>query len=74
MKKRLLTFEIVGDGELEIHGTAEGLRDLIRSLTNVLETGQHEHLMTPSWGGTELSEEPQQAGAKLINKVTIRPW
>ncbi|HYV49770.1 MAG TPA: Imm32 family immunity protein [Myxococcaceae bacterium] len=74
MNKRLLTFEVVGDGELEIHGSAEGLRDLIRSLTNVLETGQHDHLMTPSWGGTELSEEPQRAGAKLINKVTIRAW
>ena len=51
MNKRLLTFEVVGDGELEIHGNAEGLRDLIRSLTRVLETGQHDHLMTPTWGG-----------------------
>jgi Immunity protein 32 len=74
MSKRLLTFEIVGDDEVEIHGDVEGLRDLIRSLTHVIETGEHDHLMTPSWGGTELSEEPQKEGAKLVNKVTIRVW
>jgi immunity protein 32 of polymorphic toxin system len=74
MNERLLTFEVVGDGELEIHGNAEGLRSLIKSLTRVLETGQHDHLMTPSWGGTELSEEPQKVGSKLVNKVTIHSW
>ncbi len=74
MSKRLLTFELVGDGELEIHGDAEGLRSLIRSLTRVVETGEHDHLMTPTWGGVELSEEPQRVGAKLVNKVTIRIW
>jgi hypothetical protein len=74
MGKQLLTFEIVGDGELEIHGDAEGLRELIRSMTRVVETGEHDHLMTPSWGGTELTEEPRKNGAKLVNKVTIRVW
>ena len=74
MSKRLLTFEIVGDGEVEIHGDVEGLQDLIRSLTRVIETGEHDHLMTPAWGGSELSEEPQKAGAKLVDKVTIHIW
>lgn len=32
MSKRLLTFEVIGDNEVEIHGDADGLRELIRSL------------------------------------------
>jgi immunity protein 32 of polymorphic toxin system len=74
MTRRLLTFELVGDGELEIHGDAQGLQDLIRSLSRVAQTGEHDHLMTPSWGGQELSEEAQRPGARLVNKVTIRRW
>lgn len=74
MSRQLLTFEIVGDGEIEIHGDVDGLRGLNRSLIGVVDTGEHDHLMTPSWGGTELSEESQKDGAKLVNKVTIRIW
>lgn len=74
MSERLLTFEVVGDGELEIHGNTEGLQALISSLRRVVESGEHDHLMTPSWGGTELTEEPQKEGSRLVHKVTIRRW
>lgn len=53
---------------MEIHGDVEGLRELIRSLTRVPGAGEHDHLMTPSRGGTELSEEPQEEGSKLVNR------
>ena len=70
----MLTFEVVGDSELEIHGDAKGLESLMRTLSRVLETKEHEHLMTPAWGGNELGENAQRADAQLINKVTIRIW
>lgn len=76
MKKgTLLAFEIAASGdELEIHGSESGISELISILNRVVETKGHEHLMTPSWGGTELSEERQGGKSVLINKVTIRVW
>lgn len=75
MSDKLLTFELSVDGDqLEIHGDIAGLHDLSRTLQRVIETHEHEHLMTPSWGGNELSEEAQGKGARLINKVTIHIW
>ena len=35
---------------------------------------RHTHLMTPAWAGNELSEEPQNPQATLLNMVTIRLW
>jgi hypothetical protein len=35
---------------------------------------EHEHLMTTSWSGSELTEEKQGKNNKLINKVTIFVW
>ncbi len=73
--KGLLTFELADDDEeLEIHCDEEGLRRLIAACSRVLETRAHDHLMTPSWGGTELSEERQGRGNRLLNKVTVRLW
>lgn len=75
MSKKLLTFELTEDGsQLEIHGNEEGLRDLTNVLSRVLTTGDHDHLMTPAWGGTELTEEKQGEKNALINMVTIRLW
>ncbi|MDP2274100.1 MAG: hypothetical protein Q8K32_25380 [Archangium sp.] len=45
------TFEIVGDSQIEISGSATALRALIQSLTHVLETMEPSSLVTPSWGG-----------------------
>jgi hypothetical protein len=75
MNDKLLTFELSADGDnLEIHGNLAGLRELSKILERAIETRQHEHLTTPSWGGDELTEEVQGVGARLLNKVTIHVW
>lgn len=75
MSDRLLTFELLADGDqLEIHGDIAGLQDLSHIIQRAIDAHQHEHLMTPSWGGNELTEETQGKGSKLINKVTIHIW
>ena len=73
----LLTFELGPDGEeLEIHLDQRGLRRLIRILSGLAQTkGQsHDHLMTPAWGGIELSQQRQGETNRLLHKVTIRLW
>jgi hypothetical protein len=75
MTNRILTFELSADGyQLDIHGDAAGLQDLLQKLQGVIRSHNHEHLMTPSWGGDELTEETQGKDARLINKVTIHIW
>lgn len=70
--EHLLTFELTTDnGEIEIHGDEAGLRFLIDAITKVIENRTHDHLMTPSWAGYELSENTQGVDNSLINKVTI---
>ncbi|WP_116964744.1 Imm32 family immunity protein [Fastidiosibacter lacustris] len=72
----LLSFEISKDGnELDIHCDDNGLEKLLSLLSLLKGKAQHEHLMTPSWGGGyELSEEPQSEGSQLLHKVTIHKW
>lgn len=68
----ILTFEISNDSqEIEIHGNVEGLTRLVNIIENVIKNQTHNHLMTPSWAGNELSEELQGKNTKLINKVSI---
>ena len=70
----MLTFEYEEEhGTLEIVCDEEG-RDLLRRYIDWLKLpGDHEHLMTPSWSGSELTEELQSTapGRKLIHMVTI---
>lgn len=58
----LLTFELSEDcTSLEIHSDEVGL-ELLEQVCSRLRKGHgHEHLMTPAWGGQELSEEKQGA-------------
>ena len=73
--KVLLTFELIPSGDVvEIHANKEGLAQLIEMLQRVLQHGGHDHLMTPSWGGWELSEEKQGEDSTLINHVKIILW
>lgn len=80
MCNKLLTFEIAADTDaIEIHADRQGLQDLIDKLLRLKnslpsKTSEHDHLMTPSWGGTELTEEKQGRESTLINKVTIHLW
>ncbi len=67
-----LTFELSDDNlVLNIFGNEEGLKSLISSIEKVIKYNDHDHLMTPSWAGYELSEEPQGENTKILNKVTI---
>ena len=71
----LLSFEVSKDGdELNIHCDEVGLDNFILILSQMREKISHENLMTPSWGGSELSENPQSKDDHLLNKVTIHKW
>ena len=75
MSDKILTFELTSDKEqLEIHGNRMGIQELINLLSRVVDTSSHDHLMTPSWGGNELTEEKQGESNNLINKVTVHIW
>jgi hypothetical protein len=78
-KAKLLTFEMSKDRDsIEIHANEEGIRDLIYYLQRLAggtsPPPKHEHLMTPEWGGHELTQTRQGADSTLINQVTIFCW
>jgi hypothetical protein len=71
----MLTFELSSDpAELIIHADHKGLQQLQKQIDFLLKGSSHVHLMTPAWGGTELSEDRQDESATLLNKVTIYSW
>lgn len=76
--EKLLTFELSAEGDcVDIHMDRQGLEDLVLYLTRLRDSANlpaHDHLMTESWAGTELTEEAQDADAKLINQVNLRLW
>ena len=52
MTNKILTFELTKDADqIEIHGNEEGIRELIEALSRVVNASDHDHLMTPAWGG-----------------------
>jgi hypothetical protein len=69
----LLTVESVEDSVVEIHLDAEG-RDLLVKALSRLKQGDHDHLMTPSWGGDVLTEDKMNAGSVLVNHLYLRLW
>jgi len=75
---KILTFELSADGDyIDVHMNRQGLEDLVLYLTRLRDSSElptHDHLMTNSWAGTELTEEAQGADAKLINQVNLRLW
>lgn len=75
---KLLTFELSAKGDcIDVHMNRQGLEDLVLYLTRLLgssEVPAHDHLMTESWAGLELTEEAQSTDAKLINQVNLRLW
>ncbi len=71
----LLSFELSeNNDELHIHLDEAGLSQLMAHLSLLKKESQHEHLMTPSWGGNELSENKQGEKSNILNKVTIHQW
>ena len=74
----MLTFEYCGDRGVEIHANEAGLRYLIAELQKLLEhtkpnSFNHMHLMSPEWGGNELSAEVQGEGDP-IHHVKVYCW
>jgi immunity protein 32 of polymorphic toxin system len=55
---------------LELHFDKAGIESLIRQLENLKAVNSHIHLMTPAWGGKELTENTHGAN-KLINHLIL---
>lgn len=72
-----LTFEMTADWrQLQIHCDLEGLKQMIHTLTRLSERSKpdHDHWMTPSWSGHELTERKKGDGTILINQVDVHYW
>ncbi len=70
----LLTVENDKQGKIEIHLDAEGLELLVERLNKLKRhtaSGEHDHLMTPSWADWELTEEKQGPNNELINHLCL---
>jgi len=67
----LLTIEYQPDNSIEITVDADGLATLLAHLTSLVP-GDHVHLLTPSWGGEELTEVFPRPELEPIHKVTIQ--
>lgn len=66
----MLTIQYEADSVLEIFLDEEGRDQLIYILSR-LTIGDHDHLMTPAWGGYELTEEFPVKELTPIHKVTV---
>ncbi|MCL4310034.1 MAG: Imm32 family immunity protein [Actinobacteria bacterium] len=70
-----LSFELPKHGDaLEIHLDSEGLEHLMLLLTKLRHDKGHLHLMTPEWGGKDLSSNKLGEDNSLINHVKIFLW
>lgn len=69
----VLTVEYRPENVVEIKLDADGRVELIAILEK-LTPGDHEHLMTPSWGGypDQLTEEFPNSDLVSVHKVTIQ--
>ena len=69
----LFTVELVEHSVAEVHLDEEGLDLLVERLSKLRrhQEPEHDHLMTPSWAGTELTEDKQGAENDLIHMLTV---
>ena len=68
----MLTVELnEREQRVEIYIDDEGAKVLSRALETVVRTKGHDHLMTPSWSGTELNESPQGQQTILMNHLLL---
>ena len=56
---------------VEVYFDNDGLDLLLRKLNQLRVNGGHEHFMTPSWAGAELTEDIQGSGNTLINHLCV---
>lgn len=76
---RLLTLELnKQDESIEIHLNERGAEYLKSILDNLISHKQdeHIHLMTPNWGGKELSNDQQNLNdnIELLHHLKIMYW
>ncbi|MCW3475105.1 Imm32 family immunity protein [Rhodovastum sp. RN2-1] len=68
----MLTVELnQGQDRVEIYVDEEGARVLQHLLDVLRRRGGHDHLMTPSWAGTELTEVARGQGTKLMHHLLL---
>jgi hypothetical protein len=76
--EHILSFATDKEGQLFIHADAVGSDHLIGSLTRIRKKldehdCDHDHLMTDSWGGSELTERSLD-DAHTVHHVKIYGW
>jgi hypothetical protein len=73
--QKILSFELDPERqEIQIRCNKEGIEDLIHYLQTILNSknyADHDHWMTPSWGGNELTEDKYDNKNNLIHKVSV---
>ena len=67
----MLTFEVDEGDVIEVNFDAKGREELIRVLTRLVP-GDHEHLMTPSWGGDTLTEDFPNSDLTPVHQVNLQ--
>lgn len=68
----VLSFEYDPKGELKIFCDEEGAKSLREYLNKIIDgKDTHYHLMTPAWGGDQLTESKVAQNAIQINQVLI---
>jgi hypothetical protein len=77
--ERVLTIELDQLGEMvELHLNKAGAEYLKNILDRLISNNQNEHLhlMTPDWGGSELSSNQQNLSAdvELLHQLKIMYW
>lgn len=76
--QKILTVEINDDTIVEMHLNNQGaifLRNILNRMIEINENSDY-HLMTPEWGGNELSSEQQNTGSeiKLMHHLKLFYW
>lgn len=77
--EKLFTVELNNSNEsIEIHMNQEGIDSLIEKLNSLKRRNEtdHEHLMTPTWGGDDLTiiQQNKDENVKLINHLRLCLW
>ncbi|HTE33507.1 MAG TPA: Imm32 family immunity protein [Chryseolinea sp.] len=79
MESKIFTIEIDEQGNLiEMHVNKDGAEYLRSILDNLIRANENsdKHLMTPDWGGTELSSESQNKadGVRIVHHLKLMYW
>ena len=73
----MLTFETSQNGEMvALYGDPDGLRLLATQLISLIDRTkadhfEHDHLMSPDWGGTSLNTEQQSTDGIVVHHLKI---